>query len=217
MRRSGARVGSVVLAAGGSRRLGRPKQLVRVAGRTLVRRAVDAAVGAGCDPVVLVVGAAADEVVAEIAGGGAAVTVVTCAGWSEGLAATLRAGVAAVAALESPPGALLLVPCDQPALEPAVLRRLIDAWDGSPEGRVGCAYAGTLGAPALFRGRSSGPRAPATSTPRRTSTAESRPRAAPVPPVPSRALRSGRGDCSIILVRSSRVGVRPERFRGRFR
>jgi molybdenum cofactor cytidylyltransferase len=50
------KVAAVVLAAGESSRLGRPKQLLRFQGKTLLRRIVDAANEAGCSPIVVVVG-----------------------------------------------------------------------------------------------------------------------------------------------------------------
>ena len=49
-------IGAVVLAAGGSSRLGRPKQLLSFRGQTLVRRAVRAATEAQCDPIIVVIG-----------------------------------------------------------------------------------------------------------------------------------------------------------------
>ena len=79
---------AVVLAAGGSRRLGKPKQLVRRHGQSLVRRTVTAALGAGCAPVVVVLGAHADAVRVALAG----LDVVTLVNpdWRTGLASSLR-------------------------------------------------------------------------------------------------------------------------------
>ena len=59
---SSERVGAIVLAAGASRRLGQPKQLVQMEGQTLVHRAATAAIEAGCDPVTVVVGAEAEKI-----------------------------------------------------------------------------------------------------------------------------------------------------------
>jgi molybdenum cofactor cytidylyltransferase len=148
-------VAAIVLAAGGSSRLGQPKQLVEVGGRSLVRRAADAAVVAGCRPVLVVVGAVVEAVAREIAGlRTAGVQAVECANWRDGMSASLRCGLRRLQSLPGPgPDAVVLLPCDQPALEPSVIGRLIAAWDGSTNGRVGCGYAGTVGSPALF-GRS---------------------------------------------------------------
>jgi molybdenum cofactor cytidylyltransferase len=144
-------IAAVVLAAGGSSRLGRPKQLVRIAGRSLVFRATYAAVAAGCRPVIVVVGAMADDVALEVERlRDAEVRSVVCDAWRDGLSASLCCGVKAIEEAEAPAGAAVILPCDQPALEPGVIRRLIDAWDGEPDGSVGCGYAGTVGSPALF-------------------------------------------------------------------
>src|SRR5213078_4433048 len=59
-------IGAVVLAAGGSSRFGRPKQLLTFHGETLVRRAVRAAAEAGCNPVIVVAGDLADSIRSEL-------------------------------------------------------------------------------------------------------------------------------------------------------
>ena len=60
------RVAAVVLAAGGSRRMGSPKQLLRIDGITLVRRAAETALASRCEGVYVVVGAAAEAVRREV-------------------------------------------------------------------------------------------------------------------------------------------------------
>lgn len=139
------RVAAAVLAAGASRRLGRPKQLERIGGRSLVRLALDAACASAADPVLLVVGAQADAVAGEAAGTRARVTFNPA--WEEGVASSIRAAVSAAEAERA--AALLLVLCDQPAVDASLLERLI-ARHREGAARVACAYAGTLGPPALF-------------------------------------------------------------------
>lgn len=138
-------VAAVLLAAGASRRLGRPKQLVAFAGEAMVRRAARLCLEAGLDPVLVVLGCAADEVAAALEG--LAVSTVGNPGWEEGMAASLRAGVAAV-----PPGcpAAVLLPCDQPALSSGLLAALVQAHRADPAATVACAYGGGVGVPALF-------------------------------------------------------------------
>jgi molybdenum cofactor cytidylyltransferase len=141
-------IAAVVLAAGASRRLGRPKQLVSVEGESLLRRAAGAALEAGCRPVVVVLGREAERMRREIEG--LAVEVVVNDEWSEGVGASVRTGVGVVEERAPQVRSVVLVACDQPALTADVLRRLCSAWDGSPGGLVACAYAGTVGVPALF-------------------------------------------------------------------
>lgn len=134
----------MVLAAGGSRRLGAPKQLLTWRGTSLVRRAVAAALGAGCHPVYVVVGNRAGEVTAELSGEDA--VIVENPAWEQGLSSSIAAGVRA-ATSGTPPDALLLVLVDQPHLSAELLGRLLGAFDG---GIAACRYAGTLGVPAVF-------------------------------------------------------------------
>ena len=139
---------AVVLAAGGSRRLGKPKQLVRRHGQSLVRRTVTVALGAGCAPVVVVLGAHADAVRVALAG----LDVVTLVNpdWQTGLASSLRVGVGALIHVEPPPAGVLLLVSDQPAIGSGLLARLVGRFDGRPGRRVGCRYGGTVGVPAIF-------------------------------------------------------------------
>ena len=76
-------VGAVVLAAGGSSRLGKAKQLVSFRGETLVRRATRAAAEAGCAPVAVVVGEKAADIQRELRETNAAV--VSNLQWQHGL------------------------------------------------------------------------------------------------------------------------------------
>ncbi len=138
------KIAAVLLAAGGSSRLGRPKQLLEHDGEPLVRRAARAALGAGVDELVVVTGAEAAAV--EAALDGLPLRRVRNDDWRQGLGRSIACGVEAVAA-----DAVLLLLADQPAVDAALLRELLAA---GREGhrRVACAYAGGLGVPALFAG-----------------------------------------------------------------
>ena len=142
-------VPAVLLAAGASRRLGRAKQLETLEGEPLVRRAARAALGAGCEPVVVVLGAEAEAVAAAL--DGLALTLVRNEAWEEGMASSLGAGLAALGdAAPEARGALLLL-ADQPAVDAALLRRLLARFEESGARRiVACAYGGGRGAPAVF-------------------------------------------------------------------
>ncbi|MFP6630440.1 MAG: nucleotidyltransferase family protein [Myxococcota bacterium] len=135
---------AVVLAAGGSRRLGAAKQLLRWHGSSLVRRAVEAALGSRCQPVYVVVGSGAGEVAAELSDTDA--VIVDNPAWREGLSSSIAAGVRAATG-EAGPAALLLMLVDQPHVSAEVLDGLLAAFDG---GIAASRYAGTLGVPAVF-------------------------------------------------------------------
>jgi CTP:molybdopterin cytidylyltransferase MocA len=132
----------LVLAAGASRRLGRPKQLVRLDGEPLVRRTVRVAESLRPLWIGVVVGASAARVAAALRG--ADVEVVLARRWREGLAASLAAGVR-----RAPPRArqLLVMTVDQWRLQSSDLARLLAAAGRCPAAAV---YGGRLGVPAVF-------------------------------------------------------------------
>lgn len=143
---SKAPVAAVVLAAGGSIRLGRPKQLVRVTDQPLVWRATKAALDAGCKPVVVVVGAHAEAVGAAVAD--LPVHRVLNRIWAQGVGTSISCGVRAIEAGQ--PAGCIVIPCDQPRLTPGVLSALIERFRKGQSAAVTCAYAGTIGPPTLF-------------------------------------------------------------------
>lgn len=139
--------GAIVLAAGPSKRLGRPKQLVEYHGVTLLRRALETAIDSPCDPVVVVLGYEGERMRAEL--GGLPVTVVENEAWTSGMGSSISAGVAHLATSTKAEGAVILV-CDQIKVTPLTIKALIDtqAQDGVPI--VASAYGDTVGVPALF-------------------------------------------------------------------
>ena len=139
---------AVVLAAGGSSRFGRPKQLAIFQGEPLVRRIVSAAKDAGCAPIVVVVGADAAEITSGLAG--LSVSIAEHPNWSNGLGSSIAVGVKHATTIAPDLDAAILLACDQPFVNAAILRQLIQLHleDGKPI--VASAYAGTLGIPALF-------------------------------------------------------------------
>ena len=142
---SGA-VALLLLAAGASTRMGRPKQLLPYRGRTLLRHAAETAVAAGCAPIVLVTGALHDELLAEIVG--LSILAVHNPDWETGMASSIRAGLAAVAA--AAPRAVLVMLTDQPLVTPELLRQLIVQQHATQAPIVAAAYGETLGVPAIF-------------------------------------------------------------------
>ena len=138
-------IGAVVLAAGGSSRLGQPKQLLKFRGETLVRRVVGAAAEAGCDPIVVVVGETGAAIRDELRGTRA--TIIENPEWQRGLGTSIRCGLRDIA---SSLDAVILLTCDQPLVESSVIAELIAAKKGTGKPIVASSYANTLGVPALF-------------------------------------------------------------------
>lgn len=125
--------------------MGRAKQVLSFEGEPLVMRAARAAREAGCDHVIVVVGAYADVVRSAVEQHG--VTVVENACWAEGLASSIRAGLAAAADTE----ATFLLLADQPHVDAAVLRRLRAVVEDGGGAAAACTYSGVAGPPAIFR------------------------------------------------------------------
>jgi molybdenum cofactor cytidylyltransferase len=112
----------VILAAGASRRMGEPKQLLPVAGRPLLERVVSAACEAQLDDVVVVLGAHADEISRSVAFGRA--RVVVNPDHEQGMSTSLRLGVTS---LGPEIDRAVVILGDQPDITAALLDRLLAA------------------------------------------------------------------------------------------
>jgi molybdenum cofactor cytidylyltransferase len=138
-------IGAVILAAGGSSRLGQPKQLLQFRGETLVRRTVQAATNANCAPVIVVVGNSGPAIWQELQGTSA--IVVENADWARGLGTSIRAGIQQLG--DSTKAAVLLT-SDQPLVDSAIIVELIQTQKSTGKPIVASSYANTLGIPAIF-------------------------------------------------------------------
>jgi molybdenum cofactor cytidylyltransferase len=138
-------IAAVILAAGGSTRMGQPKLLLPFGGQPLVRRAVEAACAAGLAQTIVVLGAHAPAVQAALAG--LPVEVVVNEAWQEGLSTSLRAGLAA---LRPEIAAALLILADQPALSAALIGSLLSCYRAGRAPLVAPFYRGKRGNPVLF-------------------------------------------------------------------
>ncbi len=117
-------VAAIVLAAGRGTRFGRePKLLVRLGGKPLVRRVVEAAAGSVANPVIVVTGHRADEIEASLQG--LAIHIVHNASFAEGLSTSLKAGFAALP--EKVKAAVILLG-DMPLIEADLITALVNGW-----------------------------------------------------------------------------------------
>ncbi|PJJ59623.1 nucleotidyltransferase family protein [Hymenobacter chitinivorans] len=138
----------LVLAAGASTRLGRPKQLLPYQGQTLLRRAAETAVAAAQGaPVVVVTGALHEELLPELAG--LSVQAVRCPEWEQGMGASLHCGLSALETA-SPLLSVTILLCDQPHVTPELLRQLHATHTATGQPIVATEYDGVRGVPVLF-------------------------------------------------------------------
>jgi molybdenum cofactor cytidylyltransferase len=134
---------AIILAGGASSRLGEPKQLIRLGGENLLERAVRVAREAGCEPVVVVVGAEHAKVLGNSALGDI-VTVINDK-WQEGMASSIRLGVGALKHVAADAEGVVLMTCDQPAVTAKHLFHLTLRAEVKAS-----RYAGRNGIPAFF-------------------------------------------------------------------
>jgi molybdenum cofactor cytidylyltransferase len=141
-------LGLIILAAGGSTRLGQPKQLLPFKEGNLLQHANQVAIDSGCLPIVVVLGAAAAQSRKSLEG--YPVHVVENPNWQTGMASSIKTGLQAVLALSPELDGIILMVCDQPFVTPHLLRKMKKEWQNNGKGMVACSYAGTFGTPALF-------------------------------------------------------------------
>lgn len=136
---------ALILAAGSGTRMGEPKAQLLLAGQTLLQRAIQVARAAGCDPVFAVIRGGVGDVAPGVLD--APARLIPNPEAAEGMASSLRRGVAAL-----PPEAeaVLLLTVDQPAVDAVLLRDLLALAAREPGRPAACAYAGTLGIPAVL-------------------------------------------------------------------
>jgi len=140
-----SRIAGIVLAAGASVRFESPKQLLDWGGSPLVAHAADTALAAGLDPVVTVLGCAADEVRAALAA--RPVQPAMNWRWKKGPGTSVQVGLAVL-----PPdtAGAVLVRCDQPLVTPGLLQQLVSRFEETQALIVHPACDGRRTTPALF-------------------------------------------------------------------
>lgn len=143
-----AKIGGLLLAAGGSTRLGRPKQLVRHRGRSLIRHAAEALVDARCSPVGVVLGYEIKGSTSELSG--LAVDIFVNEDWSSGMGSSIVHGVRQLLLIEPMLDAVLITLCDQPDITHEYLRRFVVMFRDSGAGIISSENRGIKGVPALF-------------------------------------------------------------------
>ena len=138
------RVSAVVLAAGGSRRMGGIKQLMPVAGTPMIERVFRALAGTAVAEVIVVLGSCAGEIAPHIP---PHCRTVMNPDWPSGLSTSLKAGLAELSPRSQ---AVLFLLADQPLVTSAMLERVLHAYYRSTLAIVAPRFRGQRGTPVLF-------------------------------------------------------------------
>ena len=142
------KVAAIVLAAGESSRMGRPKQLLNYEGTSLVRRIVTTCLRAKVSRVIIVLGAFAGEVAEELSG--LDVETVYNPGWKEGMSSSIRTGINMIKENGDQVDCALLLVADQPFISEDIINRVFEEYRSSLKSIVACEYGHTIGTPVLF-------------------------------------------------------------------
>lgn len=137
----------VLLAAGESRRMGTPKQLLDFRGVPLLRHAALTAIESECGPVVVVLGAHAEELRPALAN--VPIQSVVNDQWSKGMGTSIQTGLRALEHRPEVTGAILAL-ADQPYITAEFYRLLVEQHALTGKSIVAASYAGTVGVPVYF-------------------------------------------------------------------
>lgn len=140
--------GVVILAAGSSSRLGEPKQLLKHEGKSLLQKTMDAAIRSDANPVIVVLGANADQVSKEI--NKSKTHTIVNSEWEEGMASSVRIGLNELLFISPAAEAVILMVCDQPYISSELITELVNTHKQTGKQIITCNYGETIGPPALF-------------------------------------------------------------------
>lgn len=142
------KIGIIILAAGESKRMGSPKQLLQIEGKSLIHRTAEIALVTDCYPVVMVIGANKPQIAPEIVD--LPLTIIDNPMWHEGMSSSVKMGLAGVYMTYKEIEAVIILVCDQPYLSVSLLERMIEIYNTKKPRLIACRYGEQLGVPALF-------------------------------------------------------------------
>ena len=141
-------IGIIVLAAGASRRMNEPKQLLQFEGKTLLRRAVETAVESIYQPIIVVLGANVEKMRLEIED--LPVEIVFNQDWQRGLSSSIKIGLEMLLRIAPQTAAVLMTLADQPFVTVKHLDLFAEKFHKSNDLIIAAEYNSTIGVPALF-------------------------------------------------------------------
>ncbi len=140
-------IGLIILAAGASKRLGTPKQLLLYEGSSFLQRTAEIAVASFCQPIAVVLGAYAEQMRPEVEH--LPVQIVENHQWAEGMGTSVQVGIQLLSVCDRASAAVLIL-CDQPFLSVQHINALIAAYRETQQPIIASEYEQVIGVPALF-------------------------------------------------------------------
>lgn len=140
--------GTIILAAGASTRLGRPKQLLLYNNKSLLQHAIDAAVTVSKQDTIVVLGANAELIQPQVKPAEAGVVINE--NWEEGMGSSIRTGLSALLQLNEKLDDVIIMLADQPFVNGDLLKNLQEKKRNTGKEIVACFYKEQPGVPALF-------------------------------------------------------------------
>jgi molybdenum cofactor cytidylyltransferase len=141
-------VSVLILAAGSSSRLGRPKQLLPWKETTLLGHAIEVARATDTYPIYVVLGSQAGMIRKGITDPRIRILINT--NWEKGMGASISCGIQHIVSEKEEIDGLLIMLCDQPLIHASYLNMLIDAFASSGKKIVATKYARHMGVPVIF-------------------------------------------------------------------
>ncbi|MBT2561046.1 nucleotidyltransferase family protein [Pedobacter sp. ISL-68] len=143
------KTGIIILAAGSSSRLGRPKQLLDYKGKTLLQTVINEALETSCRPVVAVLGSNAKEIAAQHQND--QVSIVINESWENGMASSIVAGLSTMIRNNSEIESIIIAVADQAFIKMINFNNLIEKQKETGKNIIASTYVETIGTPALFK------------------------------------------------------------------
>jgi molybdenum cofactor cytidylyltransferase len=140
--------GIILLAAGQSARLGKPKQLLNYKGKTLLAHSLQIAIETQLQPIVTVLGANLDTLKQSIEP--TKTNIVINQEWSEGMASSIRCGIEELLKIAPSIAGVIIMVCDQPYVTAKLLTDLVEKHEDSSKPIIASRYNNNIGTPALF-------------------------------------------------------------------
>ena len=148
MKNANFNIGILILAAGSSSRLGHPKQLVKINGKTLLQKITETAIASDYSPVAVVLGAYLKKIKPFIEN--MPVHILENKNWENGMGSSIACGMNFLINKFPKLNAVVILVCDQYLLSEKNILDLVEKYKKTETDIIASKYGNTIGVPALF-------------------------------------------------------------------